>query len=364
MKRLAFVISSLGAGGAEKVLSLMSHYFAQKGISLTLISLGDSKSFYPLPTQAKIIALGECRSSKGVIDSLFQNLRRIQKLRQALRAARPDLILSFMTETNILSIIAAKSLGIPVIASEHTNYLWQPSRLWNRLRHLLYPLASATTLLTQRDKENHYGFLPQAKILPNPFDFPPLSLTPKEKIILGVGRLIKDKGFDRLIRAFSQVSMGDYQLLIAGEGEEGARLEELIQSLGMEEKIHLLGSQKEIYPLYERASIFVLPSSMEGLSNALIEAMSMGCAVISFDCPYGPSEVITPQENGLLVPLHDEVALQEAMERLIQEEPLRQKLSQNAPKVRERFAIDKVMPQWEELMRSILDPTPSCSKES
>lgn len=364
MKRLAFVISSLGAGGAEKVLSLMSHYFAQKGISLTLISLGDSKSFYPLPTQAKIIAPGECRPSKGVIDSLFQNLRRIQKLRQALRSAKPDLILSFMTETNILSIIAAKSLGIPVIASEHTNYLWQPSRLWNRLRHLLYPLASATTLLTQKDKENHYGFLPQAKILPNPFDFPPLSLAPKEKIILGVGRLIKDKGFDRLIRAFSQVSMGDYQLLIAGEGEERAHLEELIQSLRMEEKVHLLGSQKEIYPLYERASIFVLPSSMEGLSNALIEAMSMGCAVISFDCPYGPSEVITPQENGLLVPLHDEVALQEAMERLIQEEPLRQKLSQNAPKVRERFAMDKVMPQWEELMRSILDPTPSCSKES
>ncbi|MGP1449754.1 MAG: glycosyltransferase family 4 protein [Wolinella sp.] len=351
--KIVFIISSLGAGGAEKVLSLMSEYFVKK-YELFIITFGDKNSYFKLPKNIKVISLNQNKISINLFDSILNNFYRIRMLRKVLHSISPNIAISFMTETNIISILATRWLSIPLIVTEHTCYIWQKSKFWNLLRRFLYPLAEKVTLLTHKDMKNHYRFLKNCAVMPNPFDFAPNSIRKKEKLILGVGRLIPDKGFDELIEAFVKTNNQEYKLKIVGDGVDRKRLEELINKLNCAKNVKLLGQQYNIYEYFERAEIFVLTSHIEGLSNALIEALSMGCAVISYDCPYGPSEVIKNEENGILIPLFDKDRLCIELKRMMNDDGLRKKLSKNALRVREKYSLDLVMSAWETLLFSII----------
>jgi glycosyltransferase involved in cell wall biosynthesis len=116
----------------------------------------------------------------------------------------------------------------------------------------------------------------------------------------------------------------------------------------------LLGNQKNIFEWYRRASIFVLSSRKEGFGNVLIEAMAMGCAVVSFDCPYGPAEIIKDGIDGILVENQNTRRLSQAIQKLIEDEELRSTLANEAIKVRERYSIDKIANEWESLISKVV----------
>jgi glycosyltransferase involved in cell wall biosynthesis len=176
-----------------------------------------------------------------------------------------------------------------------------------------------------------------------------------DPVILSVGRLTELKDFPTLIRAFALVRRKlPCRLLILGEGDQRASLEGLVSRLGLEEHVLLPGFASNPYSYMAQAAVFVLSSISEGLPSALIEAMAVGTPVVSTACPSGPSEIITPEVNGLLVPSADPEALAEAILRVLENKELARKLSQ-AGKLRAMdFCVEKIVKEYDALFKSLL----------
>lgn len=171
-----------------------------------------------------------------------------------------------------------------------------------------------------------------------------------------MGRLAPQKQFDLLLRAFAASSQGDaeWSLVIIGEGPERPRLQALATDLGLSDRVEWLGLVQHPEEVLRRADIYVLSSRYEGFPNALVEAMASGLSVVSFDCPSGPGEIIRDGIDGILVPAQDLTALTVAIRRLMLDEPERLRLGSRAVEVTARFAVDKVIDEWEALMRDLL----------
>jgi GalNAc-alpha-(1->4)-GalNAc-alpha-(1->3)-diNAcBac-PP-undecaprenol alpha-1,4-N-acetyl-D-galactosaminyltransferase len=366
---ICLVVSSLGAGGAERVVTTMANYWVGRGRKVILVTLDDGRSepAYRLDPAISWRALNLMKPSRNLLHGLFSNLRRIVVLRRALVQARPDVVISFIDQTNILVILASMGLSVPVIVSERVD----PARHaiawpWSKLRQVLYPRAACLIVQTA-NMLRHFSPAVQrlAQIIPNPVVPPVLESTKgvlreKETMdrrrVAGLGRLVPQKGFDILIRAFAIVAsrFPKWELVIWGEGPERSALESLRDQLGLVERVSLPGLTK--HPEYElwKSDLFVLSSRYEGFPNALLEAMVCGLPVISFDCPTGPSDIIQDDIDGLLVQPEDEDALARAMFRLMSDEHCRRRLGAQAVRVVERFGLDQVGEAWEKVLRQVV----------
>jgi len=203
-------------------------------------------------------------------------------------------------------------------------------------------------VLTKGDIDN-YPLKKNIVVLPNSLNTPAHYSIPKEKLVIGVGRLVKEKGFERLIEAFLRVRDEGWRLEIVGEGVERSMLEEKITELGGEEFVSLMGARKDVGEFYARASIFVLSSREEGFPMALCEAMSYGVASISFDCRSGPSEIIADGVDGVLVPPNDVDKLSISIKELMDNEVKRAELAASAIKINDKLGAAAIAKQWEEI---------------
>jgi GalNAc-alpha-(1->4)-GalNAc-alpha-(1->3)-diNAcBac-PP-undecaprenol alpha-1,4-N-acetyl-D-galactosaminyltransferase len=362
--RLAFVISSLSSGGAERVLSSMANYWAHKGWAITVITLANNDSdFYSLDDRISRIALGAAGQSRGILDALLKNLVRLVALRSAVRMAQPDVVVSFIDGINVLTLMATLFLRIPVVVAERVDPRWHMiGDVWNRLRTLLYPTAAALVVQTQDVFEWAVQKVGKNKafVIPNPY-VPNKPVCPVEQasfpgpFMLGVGRLEHQKGFDILLLAFSNVAAAhrDWSLVVLGEGRERNALQTLANSLGLEGRVRFPGEISNAAAVMEHASLFVLPSRYEGFPNVLLEAMAAGLPCVSFKCPSGPAAIIRDGIDGKLVPREDVAALGEAIKHLIGDENRRNSLGRAARAVTERFALERIMPMWERLLGDV-----------
>jgi glycosyltransferase involved in cell wall biosynthesis len=344
----------------------MANYWVARGQEVALITLASKETdFYPLHPEVKRIGLGLMAPSAHPWDTLRNTLHRLKRLRQELRSSRPDVVISFLDVMNMLTVLAAFGLGVPVIISERTNP--RKSRIgWFRgmLRRLLYPRADAVIVLTEGIRRWAEQFVRRKAVyvIPNPVALPahkfdratyPLCTG---RTIMAMGRLGPEKGFDLLIRAFGQCAAKytDCSLVIAGEGREREQLMALVRKLGIAGRVSLPGLVKDPTELFLRADLFVLSSRYEGFPNALLEAMACGLPVISFDCSPGPREIIRDGVDGVLVPPEDVQALATAMGRLVSDEAERKRLASRAVEVAERFGVEKVMGMWEAFLEQVL----------
>ena len=347
--KILFVISSLSSGGAERVMSILANQFI-KSHEVIIVTMAKTDSFYSLHKNIKHIKLNLLKNSKNILQSVMNNLYRIKAFVEIFKKENPDVIISFMTHTNILAIIASKIAKKKIIISERIAYDFYNSKILNFIRRLIYPLSDFIVVQTYADKKN-YDYLRNVDIIYNPLNLKTNNIK-KENIILAVGRLDKQKGFDNLIKAYSKLET-DWKLFIAGDGQEKKNLENLIKKLNLRDNIFLIGNQQNIFEWYNRASIFILSSQKEGFPNVLIEAMSMGCSVVSFDCPYGPGEIIENKINGILVENQNIDKLALSIQELIDNKDLREKLSKEAIKVREKYSIEKIANKWEKIMKRL-----------
>jgi len=172
-----------------------------------------------------------------------------------------------------------------------------------------------------------------------------------------MGRLVPLKGFDRLLSAFKLAAdkIPGWRLVIIGEGELRPELEQIIARCGLTESVQLTGLIQDPFAVMRQSRFFVMSSLSEGFPYALLEAMACGLPAIAMDCPSGPREIIRDGVDGIIVPDGDVDALATAMQRLMTDEPERQRLAAHALEVREEFNADKIIQLWQELCTEILE---------
>jgi GalNAc-alpha-(1->4)-GalNAc-alpha-(1->3)-diNAcBac-PP-undecaprenol alpha-1,4-N-acetyl-D-galactosaminyltransferase len=364
--RLTLVISQLTPGGAERVMSTLASYWADRGLEVTLITLwAASSDFYRVTPRVRRVALGLSHPSRTLRQSLFMTWRRLQALRSHIRSSRPDVVVSFMDTTNMLTLLATKNLGVPVVVSERIHPAFHDiGRLRTWVRRRLYPAADALVLPSEGIRGWAEAIVsPHAvRVIPNPVrsiervaGTRSRNSSGEHRVVVGMGRLEPQKQFDHLLRAFAQCSARHpkWMLAIIGDGAERGRLEELAMQLAIREKVRWLSQVMEPESVLRNADLFVLSSRYEGFPNALIEAMACGCAVISFDCSSGPSEIIRHGVDGILVPAQDLEALVVAMDRLMSDEHERKRLGARAVEVRDRFSMSRIAAMWDDLFREL-----------
>jgi glycosyltransferase involved in cell wall biosynthesis len=353
MARIAFVISSLDGGGAERVMNGMANYWARTGHHIFLITLtkADQKDFYQVASQVKRIRLN-LQGTGSPIAKVLHNLSRVFKLRSAIKEINPDVVLSFMDTVNVLTILATRFMGIRVLVSERTNpehnFLIKP--VWRLARKYTYKYADVVVAQTDRAARYlHAHCGARVVAIPNTLRDLPQLVAERDEFILSVGRLSFEKGMDVLIQSFARIheAFPLWSLAILGEGPERMELEKLAKTLGIADKIRFLGKVKDPEVWMARAGLVVQVSRFEGFPNAVVEAMGMGAAVISTDCPSGPSEIIVDGVNGRLVPVDNVAALADMMRQLMGDQQQRDALGGAALEVRQRYEEAAIMSTWE-----------------
>jgi len=230
-----------------------------------------------------------------------------------------------------------------------------------------YPKLDALAVLTERDMDAYAKLLrtgangsgngrPRLVRIPNTvreLGGPKADLG--AKTILAAGRLAPQKGFDLLIKAYAQVAPRhpDWHLRICGRGDMQPRLEELLDEYGVREHVTLAGPAERIGEEMAAASIFVLSSRFEGFPLVLLEAMSKGMAVVAYDCPTGPADIIDDHRNGLIVPPKDVDALAAGIVEMIEDEQLRRRCGPAAVETASRYTMDRIGPHWDDLLREL-----------
>lgn len=331
--RIAFFLPSLAGGGAEKRMLNLSAEFVKKGCAVDIV-LAKAEGAYvsSVPAGVRVI---DCNASRPIWA--------IPALSRYLRAERPQALLSTITSANMAAIfasrIASPEIKCVICEASHLSTELRQTSTHNRVLipliiRRLYPKAAAIVAVSQRTAEDLArlaGVSRQSiKVIYNPVVSE--SLLEKSQyptshrwlqhnrypVIVGMGRLTKQKNFATLIRAFALLrARMPSKLIILGEGEERPLLEHLCDSLGIADDVDLPGFEINPYPILSKASLFVLSSLWEGLPWVLVEALACGTKVLSTDCPGGPREILDNGTYGQLCPVENVRLMSEAMMRAL-----------------------------------------------
>lgn len=339
-------------GGAERVIAQLTNYFVSRDVDCKIIMTDDEPVGYQLDDRIKISAIGKKSDNK-----LIDRIKRYKAVKKIVKTEKPDLVLSMPEDTGIYVLWGLLGVKVPVYVSERNNPWVMPDvRITRILRKLMYPRAKGIIFQTEMAKSFFSkGIQKKGVVLPNPVDdkrIPQPYKGEREKVIVGAGRLSKQKNFPLLINAFSEFvnQFPDYRLVIYGEGPDRQKLEELVASLGLQDKVELPGRKENLPELMNSKAMFVLSSDYEGMPNVLIEAMCMGMPVISTDCPSGgPRELIQDRKNGMLVPVDSQEELFKAM-CYMAEEDHSEIMGSEAYKLREKLTSKTVFEDWYEYL--------------
>jgi glycosyltransferase involved in cell wall biosynthesis len=360
--RIAFVIPSLGAGGAERVASLLANEWSANGHEVTLVTFDapSTEPFFALHPGIALRGLSAPAEPRGLLGKLSTNAARVSRLRSVLLEIDPDAVVAFMTEANVVALWAGRGLGIPVVVSERN----QPDRpglgtVHRLVRRLAYPKARA--IVVQTDSIASWArarFSVPVHIIPNPVRLNADEARREQgdvQWLVSLGRLTHQKGFDVLIKSFAAITAKhpNWRLAIYGEGPDRAQLERLRAMSGCENRIFLPGLVKDSAQALGRASLFVLPSRFEGYPNALLEALACGLPVIATTCPGGTVEILANGAHGMLVPPDDVAAMTTALDAMFSTPDLRDAYAWKARRAVARLDITAVSKLWLDLLASL-----------
>lgn len=361
------------SGGMERVLANKANYLVNHGYQITIITTDQRgrSAYFPLDPRIQQIDIGinYTDTSKrfivwAAIKHLIKTHQHKKRLGCLLLSLRADVVVSmFCNEVNFLYKINDGSKKVVEIHFSKDfrkwykrNIVWRwvdKYRDWREsglVRHY-----ACFVVLTEQDRLE-WGNLHNICVIHNAA----LMTTAESaglinKIVLAVGRLSYQKGYDILLKAWKQVITvyPDWKLRIVGDGEEKESLHQWIVLNHMEAHVEIPGATKRVKQEYLNSSIFVMSSRYEGLPMVLLEAASCGLPLVAFDCPCGPAEVIHDGINGLLVPMGDVNALAEALMSLMANPNRRIKMGLHAQESLEAFSEETVMQQWMALFEQI-----------
>ena len=357
-KTIAFYIGSLGRGGAERVIVNLAQFFVGEEYDVYLVTKEREKTEYDVPVGVTRIVADITEQEQGNFRA-FNLARRICKLRRIWREISPNIIVSFIRKNNLMAIASSRGMKIPVIVSIRSNPARElQGKFFKQLSFFMFRFADGIVMQTTQAKE----YLPhslqhKAVIMPNSIQEKVINSevsTVRKKEIVSVGRIDANKNQIMLIKAFETIrdDYPEWSLHLYGDGE----MESDLRSKYECDSIVFHGSSSHVIDDIKDSSVFVLTSRQEGMPNALIEAMALGLACISTNCPCGgPAELISDGENGMLIKVDDETALVNRLRLLLADEELRKTLGNNAVNVREKMHPDKVNAEWKSYIESIMN---------
>lgn len=353
MSKLLISLATLGSGGAERVLSVLSSPLADNFDEVKCVLWEGGDVFYTFDPRIRIVSLPEQTGRKGRINQ-------IGAFRRLVKKERPDLILSFLTPFNMLVILSTIGYRTKIVVSERTD----PKRifaggkpvLW--LRNLLYRRAVGILTQTEYAKSCYGGKLSEkVKVIFNPVTMTEEQVgkalkTKKEKLFITVGRLESVKDQTTMIEAFGKFNRKHpgYKLLLYGEGPMRQSLESLVRKLGLEDIVLMPGRNNCVWEAMGGAICFLLSSKYEGMSNSMIEAMCLGLPVVSTKVA-GATDLIKDGQNGFLVDIGDSERMAECMMKIADNADMGERMGQEAMKVYELLRSDKITAQWVEYLK-------------
>lgn len=354
MRKIVLFIGSLTGGGAERVTCNLANYLYRTGNEVEIITMSDVEDTYELDSGIKKNVLIQNRERKNkVVDAVV----RYKRLGRYMMTEDVDCYVVMLPITIAMMLIQRYKTKAKIVVSERNDpasyskgMQWLQKKLANRANGYVFQTDDARKWYGESIKGNLVAVIPNA--INEAFIRESYSGS-KRKVIVGAGRLKKQKNFSLLIRAFAIIAkqFPEYYLEIYGEGEKRNELEEQIKAEKMESHILLKGYTSNLGDSIRDAELFVLSSDYEGMPNALMEAMAIGIPCISTDCPCGgPRFLIQNGVNGILVPVGDAEKMAEAMSELLSDEEKRNNIGKEAAKVQERLAPEKIYKQWEEFI--------------
>lgn len=365
--KILLLVSSMHAGGAERVAATLVNAWTDRGDTVTLVPTYSSKGtcFYPVSEAVDLIWLADRAGTRN--GGPLAAWTRLRALRKLIIEQDPDVVVSFLTNVNVAAILATKVLGklkAPLIVCERTNPVVETTtgRVWRHARRWLYPRADMVTVQADDTVGPFAQQVPgirQLKVIPNPLP-PELLDAPlvdtqaaaPRKRLLAMGRLVPAKQFDLLIDAFADLAgeFPDWDLWIWGEGPDRDGLQDRVNAAGLSDRIQMPGRTDAPWDALSEGHAFVLSSAVEGFPNVLLESMALGLPCVAFDCPSGPREMTRDGQDALLVPAGDRAKLTDALRRLLSDSALRQSLGARAAQsVRDRYALPAVLEKWDHL---------------
>lgn len=359
MGSVAFYIGSLKKGGAERVFVNLATYFLEQGCNVTMVTQYKKENEYELPAGVRrVISDLTPEEEGGRIVNLF---RRYKKLRRIFREIHADVVLSTIGKNNFMALLANAFLPTKVVVSvvaEPTEEY--PTKGMRLLAKTLFYAADGIVMQTadavrffQPSLQKKFVILKNSL---NPAFVRPRYEGDRPQDIVAVGRMDENKNQRMAIRAFCKIAerFPDARLILYGDGPLRRELTEEVRSLDMSERILLPGRITDVPEKLEKAYGFVLTSFTEGMPNTLIEAMSLGTACISTDCPCGgPKDLIRDGENGFLVPVDDSDALADRLTKLLENPDLMQQMGKNAAKLQAEYLPEKVNREWADYFQKI-----------
>ena len=359
--RIAFLIRSLGSGGAERAAVSLSNCMSRKGHDVMLCVLTNEKPFYAVDPAVHVKTV-DINSSVTDVMSAAGFPRRIAGIRRILRNWKPDVLVGMSHTMTVYAVICSAGLHVRTVGTERANpFIYDASKLHTYLRKWAASRCDGFVCQTQ----SALSFFPKsvqkkAAVIPNGL-FNPLIETvsvPNErmKTITAMGRLDRNKGFDVLLRAFRRVlkDAPDYTLKIYGEGELRGELTSLADNLGIADRFSLPGNDPNAIIEIAKSSVFVLSSRSEGMPNALMEAMAVGVPCVSTTCEMGPKELIRDGISGILVPVDDPDAIADAVLKLIRYRSIADGISKQALSIRTTHALGAITDLWLEYFGTLL----------
>lgn len=352
-KKITFVAATLGGGGAERVMTGLANEMVTRGHEVTIIVTAPTRVDYQLDERIRVITLKTDYKNK-----IVKIWRKLTQLRRIYRTMPEAALISFMPDVCIYNALATLGLPNQVIMSERSAPMCNPDQAYKRkLRTLSYFFADVCVFQTKGAKEYFPKFIQKSGvIIPNPLmkSMPEVREDEREKCIVIIGRIELSKNMPMFIDGMELFHREhpEYIAKVFGVGAYKAQMQEMVQQKDLQNVILFEDFSKNIYEELNKAYLYVSTSNYEGLCNSMLEALAMGVPSVVTDCPSGGArDMVTPYENGLLIPVGDSRALYEGMKEIVENPELWKKMSRNAQSIREKLEMSKITDAWLDIMR-------------
>ena len=356
------MFSADGHGGdARTVLNLASHLSARHRVTVISVYRRRKSPAYRADPRVEISYLVDARPGHGHEEETktpdLQLPERVEELLATTLQALPAGVLVSTRPSIHAAVARIGSRHLITVAQDHLNFENRSaSPAVRRVLEESLPKLDCLAVLTQADAVDYSAWLKGSRALvvaiPNAVPWPLADAAPLDsKTVVAAGRLSPQKAFARLVEAYAPIAKThpDWQLHIYGKGPQEAALRQLIEDLGAGAQVRLMGYSTEFQSVLEGASIYAMSSRFEGFPMVLIEAMSKGLPLVSFDCPRGPAEIIVDGENGRLVPDGDIPVFTQALRELIEDGSLRARMGAASLERARQYESEAIARRWEVL---------------